>query len=87
MSGQIGDGRGFALHLLHIVLAEVAQAQRVCFANGFGAEDLGDSQQAHGCGIAMGLLTGAVHALAHFRKPLLQRRVHQPDGNGSRLLT
>ena len=43
---QIGDGRGFALHLLHIVLAEIAQPRRVGFADRLGAEDFGDGQQA-----------------------------------------
>src|ERR1035438_6447984 len=42
---EFSHQRRFAFELLHVVLAELAQAHGVGFLNGFGGKDFGDCEQ------------------------------------------
>ncbi len=58
---EIGNGRGFALHFLDVILAEIAQSQRIYFADFPSAEHLRHCQKRHQSGIAPHAGAGVFH--------------------------
>ncbi len=69
---EIGDGREFALHLLHIVLAEIAQPDSVCVADGLGSEYFGYGQKPDRSGEAARAGACVFHALPDPRQSIGQ---------------
>ena len=63
-AGEVADLRRFAFELLHVVLAELAQAQVVGFPDRGCGKDLGHGQQQNAGGIAPRAVGGARDALA-----------------------
>jgi hypothetical protein len=70
--GESAHQRGFAFELLHVILAELAQAQCVGLLNGFGGEDFGDREQPDEGRIAPRTPGRTFHARAHRRQSLRQ---------------
>src|ERR1700744_2019072 len=69
---KIGDSRLLTLHLLHVILAEFAQTQRVRLADGLRTEDLRDRQQLNRCRVAPPPRAASFDALPHAREPVRQ---------------
>ena len=88
--GQSGHQRRFAFELLDVVFAELAQAQGVCFLNGFRREDLGDRKQQNLRRIPPDAPGRTLDARPHRRQSLRQpfhRCFHAPVSHGTRAAT